>query len=135
MSGTANPTYQKAFELAGLPPPHLAQAIETKVTETMQACAEIFRDSYPNLVRPTLSYDLRGHTAGQAFSNNTKQTYRIRLNCALLWDPEYQDDMVAQVVPHEVAHIVCAQVYGKKVGHGFEWKHLMRQLGLDATRT
>ena len=45
------------------------------------------------------------------------------------------DAFLAQTVPHEVAHVVCLQVYPDARGHGREWQRIMRVvMGRPAAR-
>lgn len=100
--------------------------VEAKITESLETLGNYVNRS---LSFPVVRYDLRGRTAGQAIGGRT-----IRLNADLLYGP-HRDDMLAQTVPHEVAHIVQFQVYGHNTKHhGEEWKRLMRALGLPPTR-
>lgn len=69
--------------------------------------------------RPEISFKLRGKCAGIAHL----QLNRLRFNPVL-----YQENMQAfleQVVPHEIAHLICYQVYGKTKPHGQEWQQIM----------
>lgn len=78
---------------------------------------------------PTVTYELRGRTAGYAWY----QENRIDLNAQLLI--KYTEDMVNDTVPHEYAHLVSYQRYGNKgTGHGHYWQGVMWQLGLKPTR-
>lgn len=81
-----------------------------------------------SISRPTVKYDLEGHTAGYAIGSHT-----IRLNLYLI--RTHREDMINQTLPHEVAHIVCHQMYpGQRVAHGYKWAYIMEILGLEARR-
>jgi SprT protein len=99
---------------------------------------------------PSVSYDLRGTTAG------TAQVYscRINLNAVLLM--ENGDAFINRTVPHELAHIVDYILHpenfsatrgltysaatnrwvrgGKRSIHGPTWKAIMHVLGADPSR-
>lgn len=47
---------------------------------------------------------------------------------------EHTDEMLRQIVPHEIAHLAAFTVYGDR-GHGQGWKTMMRQLGKTPNRT
>lgn len=110
------------MRLAGMTPPGIQEEISNK----LQECADMLNYAY---TIPTVSYDLRGKTAGWA--HYTKN--HIQLNIDLLWTDREQ--MINQTLPHEFAHIVSYKWYGNNGrGHGSYWKHTMRQLGLKPDR-
>lgn len=78
---------------------------------------------------PTISFDLVGTTAGKAFQ--TEQ--HVQLNAVLL--TENIDEFEKQIIPHELSHLLVMHLYGFSGGHGDEWKHTMRRLGLTPDRT
>ena len=81
-------------------------------------------------VEPEISYDLRGQAAGQA---NYRQN-KIRFNLDLL--EKYTHEFVEQTVPHEFAHLVAYQKFGRRIKpHGLEWKSVMIAFGVKPTRT
>ncbi len=77
---------------------------------------------------PKLLFDLRGATAGQMVAQRVTRSrteYSIRLNSALL--KQHVHYFTAQVLPHEVAHMVVDWIYGRRVrAHGEEWQAVMR---------
>jgi SprT protein len=78
---------------------------------------------------PTISFDLKGRTAGTA----NGRLNRIRYNLYIAQDNF--EAFVERTVPHEVAHIVVHHVYPNASAHGREWKGVMRTLGVrDITR-
>ena len=104
----------------------VAQDIQNKVLERIVQCYETL-GSTKGL--PTVSFDLRGKTAGQAFINLN----HIRLNGQLL--NENVEHFIKQTVAHEYAHLFCYQTYGNAAKpHGSEWQVLMRRLGCDPNR-
>lgn len=78
---------------------------------------------------PTVSFDLRGKTAGQAYLNNN----HVRLNAVLL--TENAEEFIEQTIGHEVAHLATHCKYGPNVdGHGPEWRGMMVAFGLEPNR-
>ncbi len=78
---------------------------------------------------PTVSFELRGRTAGQALwpSNH------VRLNAVLL--VENPDAFLEGVIGHELAHLATHARYGVAVkAHGPQWQSVMRLLGLKPSR-
>ncbi len=46
------------------------------------------------------------------------------------------DTFIAEVVPHELAHLLVWKHFGRKAPHGKEWKWMMESvLGVPARRT
>lgn len=79
---------------------------------------------------PTIALNQRGKIAGSAHL----QKNLIKLNKQLFI--ENIEEFKRQVIPHEVAHLVCFQKFGKVKPHGSEWKSVMRAVfKLDAAVT
>lgn len=79
---------------------------------------------------PTITLNQRGKIAGCAHL----QKNLIKLNKQLF--TENFEEFQRQVIPHEVAHLVCFQKFGKVKPHGAEWKSVMRAVfNLDAAVT
>jgi len=68
---------------------------------------------------PTILYQQRGTAAGTAWLEKNE----IRLNPVLLL--ENQQPFIDEVVPHELAHILVWQHFGRVAPHGREWKWMM----------
>lgn len=81
---------------------------------------------------PSIRFDLRGRSAGQA-RLAARQPPLIRYNPALLQaNPE---DFLASTVPHEVAHLVAFARHGAQIRpHGPEWEAIMRHFGVEPKR-
>ncbi|QYK05877.1 SprT family zinc-dependent metalloprotease [Shewanella zhangzhouensis] len=83
-----------------------------------------------DIPRPTLRFDIRGKTAGMAYSSHNL----IRLNPKLL--EENPDIFYTEVIPHELCHLLAHSLHGKVKPHGKEWQALMRGLfGLSPRTT
>ena len=52
--------------------------------------------------------------------------FAIKFNRTLLL--ENSDEFIRQVVPHELAHLIVYQVFGRVKPHGQEWQAVMTQL-------
>lgn len=88
-------------------------------------CANRFFDK--EFQAPTISYEVRGLKAGVAYL----QRNEVRFNPVLL--EENGEEFVNQVVPHELAHILVYQQFGRVAPHGKEWKMVMETvLGVPA---
>jgi len=102
-------------------------------TETVYQKADAFYGR--SFARPMISLRLRGVTAGTASWNKRL----IRYNHALYM--ENKEDFVARTVPHEVAHMIVAELayrggfFRRPKPHGQEWKNVCRNIGMkDITR-
>jgi SprT protein len=90
-----------------------------------QLVALLGRQGYP-MPAPSVSFDLRGRTAGQAHVDE----HHVRLNAVLLI--ENPEAMVRETVGHEIAHLAAARRHGPAVrAHGAEWEAVMRLIGLE----
>lgn len=96
------------------------------------------------LPMPTCSFDLRGKTAGKALSGrrgrgtgpglSAQPVLHVQLNSVLF--QENVQSFLQDTIPHEVAHLVTRQLYGRGVAsHGPEWQRVMRTLGVEPRRT
>ena len=78
-----------------------------------------------------VSFDLKGRAAGM---------YRVQgRNRLIRYNPyifaKYFDDNLATTVPHEVAHIVVHHKHSYRCKpHGYEWKRVMRDFGVEESR-
>lgn len=76
---------------------------------------------------PAVSFAVRGVKAGVAYLNKNE----VRFNPILL--QENGAEFIAQVVPHELAHILVHQHFGRVQPHGKEWQMMMETvLGVPA---
>ncbi len=91
-----------------------------KAKQVMADCIamaeQAFKLSFPI---PTITFDVRGKAAGKAYL----QLNQVRLNSVLF--RENTQAFLDEVIPHEVAHLITYQVYGRVRPHGKEWKGVM----------
>jgi len=137
MSDQSNPKRLTLDELQLLvqkatkrPADEIIAVVEATTTEIMDKCSKNWNTK---LVRPTIQYDLKGRVAGRAINGET-----VKLNLDLLLDERYQQSMLKQTLPHELAHIVVQQLWPKHEfeggGHGWRWINVMLFLGLTPDR-
>lgn len=83
---------------------------------------------------PDVRFDLRGKSAGQARFEYSR-TYGlaksvkpvIRFNRLLM--EENPQAFINEVAPHETAHVIAHQLFGRKIKpHGQEWQMIMRSV-------
>jgi len=106
------------------------EKLELLVSDKLKELRVKTRELFEVKIDPTISYDLRGQSAGQAnYRHNV-----IRLNRELL--EKYTADFIDQTVPHEFAHLVAYRVYGSRIKpHGKEWKSVVLALDAKPVRT
>lgn len=93
-----------------------------------------------NIPMPTIEFTQRGVIAATAYDGD----HKININPELY--VRNVEEFLAQIVPHEVAHLVVYILYPTKyvkVGrrwvrtvkpHGKEWKHIMTTFGVEPQR-
>ena len=96
--------------------------LETATSVISQSFAQAETYFASNFVLPSVSLNQRGKIAGSAHL----QKNVIKLNKHLFL--QNFDDFKHQVIPHEVAHLVCYQKFGKVKPHGPEWRSVMRRV-------
>lgn len=109
-------------------PQEIINRIETKILDTM----DILQKKYPqnNLKLIEYSFKQMGRVAGRAWSREN----RIEINPDYCLNGELEK-MISVTIPHEIAHVVSYQVYGRAgFGHGYYWKSIMINLGLEPLR-
>lgn len=106
-----------------------AQARE-QVTYWIEQARQLTGTSPRRLPLPAVDFDLRGRAAGQAvLARRRRDGDRIRFNATLL--ASHPREMLAETVPHEVAHVAVHRIHGRRVRpHGAEWKALMTAFGV-----
>ncbi|MDF7681426.1 SprT family zinc-dependent metalloprotease [Enterobacteriaceae bacterium ESL0689] len=108
-------------------PADLQQAMGDCLQQKLDQANHALGRHYP---LPPLVYRQRGTTAGTAWL----QKNEIRLNPVLLM--ENQQAFIEHVIPHELAHLLVWQHFGRVPPHGKEWKWMMESvLTVTARRT
>lgn len=106
---------------------HWQPSLQARLTELYLTAEQHFQSQ---LLKPALELTQRGTSAGSA----RLQSNLIRLNPVLLC--ESPEEFIRQILPHELAHLLVHQLYGKVAPHGNEWKYLMAEVfGLKPERT
>lgn len=102
----------------------LKMQVLRQLKRDLAVAEQFFQTSF---IMPTVSYDVRGLKAGVAYL----QRNEVRFNPILL--QENGQAFIRQVVPHELAHILVYQRFGRVAPHGKEWKMMMESvLGVPA---
>lgn len=104
------------------------QTIKDAVEAAYQKAEAIYNRKFK---RPIIKANIqfRSGIAGQAVYTN----WTLRINPNLY--RKYPAQMLEVTIPHEVAHLVSAEMYGKEgVGHGPRWKSVMIALGQKPDR-
>lgn len=126
---------------------NVPQYIKERVSEKVRHCILMFNSQYNFLLTtPAIKYDLRGTTAGEAsYSKYDDSLGIIKLNKAILLDPEQTDRYINRTVPHELAHLLVHDYYvryqefnqytrtGRRKSefvHGKYWEHVMKIIGV-----
>lgn len=98
----------------------LGLKLQAKVSSCYLLAEQYYLKSFS---RPELLINLRGRSAGVA----ELQKNRLRFNAVLL--QENQAAFLAEVVPHEIAHLLAWQLHGRNIRpHGAEWQQIMQQV-------
>lgn len=100
-------------------------AIATKHREVVRLARELF----PQYIQlpPEISFKLRGRSVAGKARGHTKVFYNVDYYLA---DP---DDYLNDIIPHEIAHIVCAAT-GLGRGHNYGWQRVARAIGARPER-
>lgn len=113
-------------------PPVLVEMVQKKVDEYYEIANKFFSREFP---RCKVEFGVSGTVAGYAHYQENK----IRLNSEFIL--RQFDRMLERTVPHEIAHLLVFQIWGKDVllrkvkPHGKEWKFIMAGVfGLDPSR-
>lgn len=102
----------------------LKMQVQRRLKRDLDSANRFFQKEFQ---APTINYEVRGLKAGVAYL----QRNEVRFNPILL--EENGQEFVNQVVPHELAHIIVYQQFGRVAPHGKEWKMVMETvLGVPA---
>lgn len=112
----ASTNMHKADIAASHPKSALQVQILAKVECDYQLAERHFNRAF---ARPVVQFTLRGKSAGTAHL----QTNRLRFNPVLL--AENPQVFLNEVVPHEISHLLCYQLFGRVKPHGKEWQSIM----------
>jgi len=72
-----------------------------------------------SFIRPEVMFNQTGKSAGSA----RLQLNQLRFNPILL--QENKTHFIQNTVPHEIAHLLVYQLYGRTKPHGKEWQNIM----------
>lgn len=102
------------------PHSHSLPPIQQRLLERIETCYQLAEAKLNRrFQRPITQFSLRGKSAGTAHL----QQNRLRFNPILL--NENSEAFMQEVVPHEICHLLCFQLFGKTKPHGKEWQSLM----------
>lgn len=93
--------------------------VQRRLSVCLGHAEQYFKRTFP---KPTVNYQVRGVKAGAAYL----QQNEIRLNRTLLLENPHE--FLNQVVPHELAHLIVYQVFGRVKPHGEEWQTVMEHI-------
>jgi SprT protein len=86
-----------------------------------------FKRTFP---MPSIEVSMRGKAAGKALL----QSNEIKLNKILA--QENPETFINEVLPHELAHLITYQIFGRVPPHGKEWQSVMYKVfNLTPSRT
>ena len=108
--------------------PTLSHAQENEVVETSSRYLDLAADAFRrNIEMIPIHFDLTGRCAGMFKMKGGQRM--IRYNPYIF--ARYYQDSLENTVPHEVAHYVVEQVYGRTNirPHGRQWKNVMALFG------
>lgn len=109
-----------------MPIEHQYQQILDKIEADYQHAERYFNRSFN---RPSIQFSLRGKAAGSAHL----QLNKLRFNPVLL--KENTQVFIDDVVPHEISHLLCYQLFGRVKPHGKEWQSIMHSVFKRPPRT
>lgn len=87
---------------------------------------------YNNMPTPAIVFYEKGRAAGMASATNG-DILNLEFNVHFILNN--WDEMISDTVPHEIAHLVDYWINGKFNAHGAEWQRIMRQMGVNPSRT
>lgn len=104
--------------------------IHHQANKVLATCISIAQQHFDRTFpTPSLTYKLRGKAAGKAYL----QSNEIRINPVLFG--ENTQPFLDEVIPHEIAHLITYQVFGRVRPHGKEWQYVMEKVFNVPART
>lgn len=101
-------------------------AAEAKRKIVTQQVAQLFATAQAafeqSFTMPEILFNQRGAIAGSA----RYATWQLRFQPQLLL--AHFDTFQQQIIPHEVAHLVVHQVFGRVQPHGAQWRYVMSHI-------
>ena len=104
----------------------LQDRVLARVNDCMQQASEQLAREF---LTPAVRFNQRGRIAGSAWL----ERWELRFNPVLLSDNEAE--FMAEIIPHEVAHLIAFACYGRVKPHGPEWQHIMQSVFQLVPRT
>lgn len=98
---------------------YLKMQVQWRLKQCLQLAQQHFNRTF---LFPQVNYKVRGMKAGVAYL----QQNEVRFNRTLLL--ENPQEFIQQVVPHELAHLLVYQHFGRVKPHGSEWRFMMEQV-------
>ncbi|MGQ0722031.1 MAG: SprT family zinc-dependent metalloprotease [Candidatus Eiseniibacteriota bacterium] len=102
------------------------EELRRRVIDATEELLDRARARWPHAViaSPRVEFRLRGRTAGEACVT----TWTTNYNAEML--ERHGEEFIREIVPHEVAHVVAAALYPRRIRpHGAEWKEVMAFCG------
>lgn len=117
------PEEKLSFDDQQLPELQQLRQLKLQIARRLRSCLDLaehyFNRTFP---MPSFNFKVRGMKAGVAYL----QQNEIRFNRTLLL--ENSEEFLRQVVPHELAHLLVYQQFGRVQPHGKEWQMVMQDL-------
>lgn len=109
----------------------------TPQQQVINRCKEVFALAETmygvDLSKVSISFDLKGRAAGTAGAKGFPRRYAMRFNYDML--QRELKKILDEVVPHEIAHIVCFMKPALGRNHDYGWAHVCKTLGGNGKRT
>lgn len=99
--------------------------VSKRVAELVQLRHDILNRPIPS---PTVSYYTKGTALGWAHAHVGRGEFRVRFHADLLQTDEGFALLIDEVIPHEVAHIICFAA-GLSRNHDAAWQTICKALG------
>jgi len=117
--------------VAGIPDKYTHDKVMQVIQDVHEQACSLW-SSLEEWPLPTVTYKVRGMTAGLAYQRENRIC--LNLDYLLSENSQVQQDMYEDTIPHEMAHIITHQLYPGASAHGESWKNVMRKLGQVPSR-